>query len=53
MYSLRSSAVHGNRTNDNLETAVVESAKLLNRILKHCAETKRLPNVDDLVFGAD
>ena len=53
MYSLRSSAVHGNEVKDNLENAVVESADLLNRILRHCTETKSLPNVDNLVFSAD
>lgn len=53
MYSLRSSAVHGNKTNDNLENAVKESADLLNQILRHCAETKKLPSVDDLVFRAN
>lgn len=53
MYSLRSSAVHGNKTKDNLENAVIESADLLNQILRRCAKTKSLPNVDDLVFSAD
>ena len=53
MYSLRSSAVHGNKTKDNLENAVVESASLLNRILRRCAETKSLPDVDNLVFKLD
>lgn len=51
MYSLRSSAVHGNKTKDNLESAVVESANLLNRILRRCAELNRLPDVDNLVFN--
>ena len=51
MYSLRSSAVHGNKTKDNLESAVVESADLLNRILRRCAETGSLPDVDNLVFN--
>lgn len=53
MYSLRSSAVHGNKTKDNIENAVVESADLLNRILRRCAETRCLPNVDNLVFNSD
>lgn len=51
MYSLRSSAVHGNKTKDNLENAVEESANLLNRILRRCVELKRLPDVDNLVFN--
>ena len=52
MYSSRSSAVHGNKTKDNLESAVVESASLLNRILRRCAELNRLPDVDNLTFRA-
>ena len=51
MYSLRSSAVHGNKTKDNIESAVVESANLLNRILRRCAELNKLPDVDNLVFN--
>lgn len=50
MYSLRSSAVHGNKAKDNLESAVVESANLLNQILKRCAELNKLPDVDNLIF---
>lgn len=53
MYSLRSSAVHGNKTKDNLENAVAESADLLNRILRRCAETRSFPNVNNLVFNSD
>ena len=53
MYSLRSSAVHGNKTKDNLESAVLESANLLNRILRRCAELNKLPDVDNLVFCAN
>lgn len=53
MYSLRSTAVHGNKTKDNLENAVEESADLLNRILRRCAETRSLPNVDNLIFNSD
>ncbi len=51
MYSLRSSAVHGNKAKDNLKSAVVESADLLNRILRRCAELNELPDVDNLVFN--
>ena len=51
MYSLRSSAVHGNRTKDSLKTAVLESANLLNQILIRCVELNRLPDVDNLVFN--
>ena len=51
MYSLRSSAVHGNKTKDNLKNAVEESANLLNRILRRCVELNSLPDVDNLVFS--
>ena len=52
MYSLRSTAVHGNKAKDNLAGAVEESAALLNRILRRCAELNCLPDVDNLVFEA-
>lgn len=50
MYSLRSSAVHGNKAKDNLKSAVVDSANLLNLILRRCAELNKLPDIDNLVF---
>lgn len=50
MYSLRSSAVHGNKTKDNLNSAVIESANLLNQILRRCTELNKLPDIDNLVF---
>ena len=53
MYSSRSSAVHGNKTKDNLESAVEESANLLTRILRRCAELNKLPDVDNLAFRVD
>lgn len=57
MYSLRSSAVHGNKIKDDIKNdiknAVVESADLLNRILRRCAEIQRLPDVKNLVFNLD
>lgn len=52
-YSSRSSAVHGNKTKDNLESAVEESANLLTRILRRCAELNKLPDVDNLAFRVD
>lgn len=48
-----SSAVHGNKTKDNLESAVEESANLLTRILRRCAELNKLPDVDNLAFRVD
>lgn len=53
MYSLRSTAVHGNKAKDNLAGAVEESASLLNRILKRCAELNCLPDVDNLIFDTE
>ena len=53
IYSSRSSAVHGNKTKDNLESAVEESANLLTRILRRCAELNKLPDVDNLAFRVD
>ena len=53
MYSLRSSALHGIKTKDNLERAVVESANWLNRIIRRCAELNGLPDADNLVFCAN
>lgn len=50
MYTLRSCAVHGNKTKSNLENAVYESANLLNKIIKHCAEINGLPDVENLAF---
>ncbi len=50
LYSARSTAVHGNKIKNNLEDMVQESASLLNRILRCCAERNSLPNMDDLVF---
>lgn len=53
MYSSRSAAVHGNKTKDNLESAVEESANLLTRMLRRCAELNKLPDVDNLAFRVD
>ena len=38
---------------DNLESAVEESANLLTRILRRCAELNKLPDVDNLAFRVD
>ena len=43
----------GNKTKDNLESAVEESANLLTRILRRCAELNKLPDVDNLAFRVD
>ena len=41
------------QTKDNLESAVEESANLLTRILRRCAELNKLPDVDNLAFRVD
>lgn len=51
LYSARSSAVHGNSMKDDTASMVRESAALLRRIIRHCAETDGLPNMDTLVFN--
>ena len=38
---------------DKLESAVEESANLLTRILRRCAELNKLPDVDNLAFRVD
>lgn len=49
LYKSRSRAVHGGRMKDNAKEAVQESADLLCRLVKRCAELKSLPNTGDLV----
>ena len=51
LYNKRSSAVHGNKMKENIEDAVFDSASLLNRIVRHCAEVGYLPDVDNLLFN--
>lgn len=51
MYSLRSSAVHGNKMKDDTASVVIESARLFNRIIRRCAEINSLPKVDNLIFN--
>ena len=50
LYSSRSAAVHGGKIKGNIEGLVSESAMLLNRIIRRCAEIKALPNPENLVF---
>ena len=51
LYNKRSSAVHGNKMKENIEDAVSDSASLLNKIVRHCAEVGYLPDVDNLLFN--
>lgn len=46
-------AMQGKLVEQNLESAVEESANLLTRILRRCAELNKLPDVDNLAFRVD
>lgn len=50
LYNARSASVHGSRIKGEINKAVSESAALLQRIIRHCAETQSLPDVKQLVF---
>ncbi len=52
LYSSRSAAVHGGNIKGDEDELVSESASLLNRIIKHCAECGELPNTENLIFPA-
>lgn len=49
-YSSRSASVHGGKIKGNIDDLVSESAILLNRIIRRCAELGTLPDTEDLVF---
>ena len=50
LYDFRSKAVHGGKIKGELDDLVSESAALLNRIIRRCAELGALPNTQELVF---
>ena len=50
LYSSRSAAVHGGKIKGDINILVSESASLLNQIIKRCAELRKLPDIDNLVF---
>ena len=50
LYSSRSKAVHGGNLKGNISELVSESADLLNRIIRRCAEINALPDIENLVF---
>lgn len=50
LYTSRSAAVHGGKIKGDLSNLVFESAQLLNRIIRRCAELGDLPNLKGLVF---
>lgn len=49
LYSARSSAVHGNKMNNESEV-VRDSAELLNRLIRKCIENNHMPAPDQLTF---
>ena len=53
LYVSRSAAVHGGKIKGDLENCVAESASLLNRIIRRCAERGELPDTKHLVFPHD
>ena len=50
LYTARSAAVHGGKIKGVIEDLVSESARLLNCLIRRCAEIKTLPNTEELVF---
>lgn len=50
LYSSRSAAVHGGNLKGDTDSLVSESAALLNRIIRRCAELGALPDTETLVF---
>lgn len=50
LYSSRSTAVHGGKIKGDMDGLVSESAGLLNRTIKRCAELGALPDTEALVF---
>ena len=50
LYNFRSSAVHGGKIKDDINTQVSQSALLLNRLIRRCAELGSLPDTKKLVF---
>ena len=50
LYKYRSLSVHGNKLKADIFYCVKESAMILNRLIRRCAERKGLPNTDDLLF---
>lgn len=51
LYNYRSIAVHGSRLKGDLSSRVEESALLLKKLIRRCAEKKGLPKTDELLFN--
>ena len=50
LYASRSASVHGGKVKGEVSDFVEESATLLNRIIRKCAELGSLPDAENLVF---
>ncbi len=50
LYNSRSAAVHGSKIKGDVNALVSDSAILLKRIIRQCAELGALPRTDSLVF---
>ena len=50
LYESRSKAVHGGKIKGELDDLISESAMLLNRLIRRCAEIGALPDTRKLVF---
>lgn len=50
LYDSRSAAVHGGKIKDDIGDLAMQSALLLNRIIRRCAELGSLPDTEKLVF---
>ena len=50
LYNSRSSAVHGGKIKDDIGDQVSQSAHLLNRLIRRCAELGSLPDTEKLIF---
>ena len=50
LYDMRSSAVHGNKMKESTIDVVKESARLLNTLIRRCAELGDLPDTKELIY---
>ncbi len=48
LYKQRSAAVHGSKIKGDIQLAVKESADLLGRLIRRCAEINQLPDTESL-----
>lgn len=52
LYGARSSAVHGGKIKGDEKKLVMQSANLLNQLIRKCAEKNTLPDIDTLLFSS-